>query len=55
MGLQMGTQGLENLALDLLVFDGQFDDQIIVGKAFVIRDGGNALQRGIAIRFGDFA
>ena len=50
----MGTQGLENLALDLFVFNCGFDDQVIVGKAFVICNGCNALQRGIAVSFGDF-
>ena len=51
----MRAQGLENLALDLLILDGGFDDEVVVGKAFVSCNRGNALESGIAVSFGDLA
>ena len=51
----MRAQGLENLALDLLILDDLFDDEVVVGKAFVSCNRPKALASGIAGSFGDLA
>ena len=54
-GCRWGHRAWKILRLTCSSSMADSDDQVIIGKAFEIRNRGNALQRGIAVSFGDLA
>ncbi len=54
-GCRWGQRAWKILRLTCSSSIAELDDQVVIGKAFEIRNWGNALQRGVAVNFGDLA